>query len=428
MRRPRLGRTPSAGHRGRDHAPSRSTQALAGRRRAYEAARPSRRSFSLWATWTAPRRRRAMMALAERESSAALQAQALCREALVQMRQGDLRGAVASATAAAEGRHTSASRARGAEPLPLGRGALHGEPEGEPRACAEGDRALRALGDALARAAHWVIRSPLAKRSGRSRSAQRQEALELARRRRPVRGGQCAQRARDTNVDIASGCGIPAGARRVRGRGLRAGRAAHPEISVYLRRSGTLSACPPSAAATVGVQRSIGAWATAPMDAGICGMGAATPSLDAARRRRRVARPQRCAIMDSQLLFSMAGRLALREGDAPRLPPLRSCARKAHRSEPTSSSWRSPMPARAHLAAGDATAALAPRAGHRAAPRSSFAPLDSFNPSAIWWRHCQALPANGKSAKRGRRSTTPRIFCCTHRQPERRRAAPQLPQ
>ncbi len=93
-----------------------------------------------------------------------------------------------------------------------------------------------------------------------------------------------------------------------------------------------------------------------------------------------------------------AGWLAMREGRAPAAARHFERGAKQGRSlETTTQLQGMTEAARAHLAAGHPMAALVltrrAAAMHRA---SDFAPLDSINPAAVWWRHSQALHANGK--------------------------------
>ena len=201
-------------------------------RRAHDAARPARRELH--------RRRRprsspsadaqAMKALAKREGDAALQARALCRESFVQMRQGEMRAAVASATAALKAaREEPPAGARSAEPLGAcrtRRALRRVDLDAAAAQCrARGRRCSRRWATPPGRAARCMCRAahPLSSGSERDRAREAAAAaLALARRCGDLFGrGQRAQLDRLRRGRSRHGAAsLRPGARRLQGGGL----------------------------------------------------------------------------------------------------------------------------------------------------------------------------------------------------------------
>ncbi len=352
----------------------------------------------------------AMKALAKREGGAALLARALCRESLVQVRQGEMRAAVAGATAALKAARKS--RAPELEGLSLWRlanaqvagridlgAALDNAAQAADAFKALGDfvqqgRALQTKGSAL-----WVL-------DQNAKSSQTAfEALALARR----CGDHFGQAGALNSIaivepDLATGLRLYSqaldafkAAGYVLGQALATGNlgASYADLGLYRRAQRlTLEAAAISRRAGAMAPLLVASWNLAEwaFQSGVLedarAFSAEAIALTRALRDKRFSTHPSLA----------AGWLAMREGRfAVAARRFERAVREAESLETSTQLQGLTEGGRAHLAAAHPAAALAltRRAAemHRAI---DFAALDSINPAAVWWRHSQALRANGK--------------------------------
>jgi hypothetical protein len=125
-----------------------------------------------------------MKALAKREGGAELQARALCREALVQLRQGDARSAelvAAAALKAAERSRQPALIALCISRLSLAQVGARSDLAGGARNAARAAALFASLGDTVRGAAHWVSKATHSGRPIKTARAALQRSAALAR-------------------------------------------------------------------------------------------------------------------------------------------------------------------------------------------------------------------------------------------------------
>ena len=354
----------------------------------------------------------AMVQRARREHSAALTAMALCRESVVLIRLGRARAAVDSAHAALQEAQRSGQPLRQAHALwrlSYAQSSCRIEPEASQAQAAQAAAIFALLGDTVhqGRASHalshalWVFNQPDASRVAAA------EALALARRSGDLLNQANAQNALSLVEDDL------AAALRQHQQSLAAFKAAgyvlgqanatgnlgntYGELGLY-RRARRLSLQAADITRRAGALNLLLVWAW-----NLAQWAYEAGALHELRAFAAEATALTNQMGDRRFLGSpeMArGWLALREGrPAQAAEHFERVARDALADEEETQLLALTEAGRAHLAAGQAGAALA--ATQRAADihRSlQLSPSSEVNVAAVWWRHSQALRANGKAA------------------------------
>ncbi len=354
----------------------------------------------------------AMKALAKRDGGAELQTRALCRDALLHIRTGNARSAAGIAARALK----AAERSRQPAQIALALSRLaHAQVNSRSDLAAAVRNATRAaalfetLGDTVQLGRAWSVRSNALWASEQAVQSKQAAsvALALGRRCGDLYGqGAALNSLALCEADLAQGL-------RLFGQSLDAYRAAghvlsqanatgnlaatYGDLGLY-RHARRLTLDAVHIAERTGARGSFSlvfAWNLAEW---ACAVG----SLEEARARVAEASALTRAVGDQRfrsLPLQAKGWLALREG-RPALAAryLEQAARQATSSEPRLAALTDA--ASAHLAAGHPAAALAATRRvtdqHRA---MRFALLDMVKPSKLWWRHSQALRANGRSTE-----------------------------
>jgi len=353
----------------------------------------------------------AMKALAKREGGVALLARALCRESVVRVRDADPHGGATVAAAALK----AAQRSRVPQLVAL---ALWRLANAQTNARADLAAAIRhakraaemfqRLGDPLLQARALSAQSNALWSSDRSVASKKvaTEALALARR----SGDLWGQAGALNNIGVAED--DYAQALRLFGQSLDAYKAAgyvvstigaivnigatYGDLGLYRRaRRQTLEALRLARRAGARAQQTLPLW-------NLAEYAIATGSLEDARSFVMEADALTRALRETRFRsFSllMTGAIAQREGrpaEAARI--FEQVVRKAGSVEVRLAALTEA--GRSHLAAGHAAKALAAtRAAARQHRAMRFPPLDTIKPPALWWRHSQALQANGLHAE-----------------------------
>ncbi len=353
----------------------------------------------------------AMTALARREGGSALLARALCREAFVKLR-NDARGATAAAAAALEAARRSSRpdlEAHCLYRLAMIRGLRSTELRA---ACSDAIQAasmFESCGDIAWQGRALRAQSLAHANSGRTALALKTatQALALARR----SGDRVGQGMALTSIaicqdDIAAGLRLfnqSLDAERASGQLLRQAQATgnigdvYAKLGLYRRaRRMTMEAADISR--TAGDLQALLVWTS----------NLALWALEAESIEEARAICAEVIVLNRKLHNARfrahrpfaEGWLALREGHA---------AEAARRFEQAARTAASPgvdgrllalvFAGRAHLAAGNPAAALATTRRAVELHRKGQAALDDLNPGVLWWRHCQALAANGRDAE-----------------------------
>jgi hypothetical protein len=352
-----------------------------------------------------------MKALAKREGGAELQARALCREALVQLRQGDARSAelvAAAALKAAERSRQPALIALCISRLSLAQVGARSDLAGGARNAARAAALFASLGDTVQRGRALNIRSNALWASDQTApsKAAASEALALARRCGDLFGqGGALNSLALVEADLAQSL-------RLFGQSLDAYRAAGYVLS-QASATGNLGATYGDLGlfrharrltlGAVDIARRAGARGMLPVFTwNLAEWACAAGSLDEGRARVAEASAVTRAVRDERFrsfpLFAQ-GWLARRDGrPAAAARHFERVARQVTGTEPKLAALTDA--GSAHLAAGQPAAALA--ATRRAADQHRamrFAVLDMVKPTKLWWRHSQALRANGRNAE-----------------------------
>jgi signal transduction histidine kinase/CheY-like chemotaxis protein/tetratricopeptide (TPR) repeat protein len=350
----------------------------------------------------------AMMELAEAERKTALRAQALNRKALVQMRQGDLKGAVRIAAEAVGLKHASPTL-RAESLFRLGEAQFRsGQSETGLQTAHVALPHFQALDDASGCGrVHWLIAMAF-HRLGRAEESRRaaQTALELCQQAGDQYGiGNAFNLLNFTDVDIAEQIRHSQLARQAYQKGGYAEREliargnlgiSYSDLGLYPhvrrmrrevvdqhRRMGARAALANALASQVEIELKLG-------------------DLEAARSHFPELAGLVRALDDPVLqvtLPSSRGDLALAEGDVKAaIRHYKSALQIVRREAASRENIALCQLGQAHLASGDFEAAVKCTARAAELHRSqSFAPPDGLPSQEIWWRHAQALVANKRT-------------------------------